>query len=282
MNINNYVRDCLREDIGRGDITTDLLIPANSFSEARIIVREAAVVCGIAIAKNIFKKTDPRSNFKIILRDGARARQGAMIALIKGKTRAILTAERVALNFIAHLSGIATLTRQFADAIKGTRAKILDTRKTTPGFRTLEKYAVRCGGGHNHRSSLDEMILIKDNHLSSVAGRWSIPEAVTRVKHNTRKSVEVEVDTFAQFTQALNSGTDMILLDNMKTPEILRCVRLRNQRGRRPLLEASGGIRLDNVRAVAKTGVDRISIGALTHSAPAVDFSLEILRSWTK
>lgn len=278
--INKLIAQALREDAVRKDITTNSLIPANHMSKGFIIAKEDAVICGLDIAKKVFQKLDPRVRFQSSLRDGARVKRNTKIAAVKGKTRALLTGERTALNFLGYLSGIATHTHHFVLKTRRSKAKILDTRKTTPGLRLLEKYAVKCGGGMNHRCDLSEMVLIKDNHREACDPHVSIPQAIRRIRRATRKILEIEVDNLNQFKQALAAGPDIILLDNMTCFQMKKAVAMNTKipRKKRPLLEASGGITLQNVSAVAKTGVDRISIGALTHSHKAANISMELIK----
>jgi len=260
----------LEEDIADGDITTLCTVPENAMLEGRFIAKEAAVIAGLEIAGLTFSLLDEHLCFVSQIADGDRAEKGQIIATVRGSVRAILSGERVALNFLQRMSGIATLTRQFADAVKGTSAKILDTRKTAPGLRLFDKWAVRSGGGHNHRFGLYDMVLIKDNHISAVG---SISEAVARVRAgDTRKrAVEVEVKNMAELREALFLGLDRIMLDNMTTEQMREAVLLTD--GRVPL-EASGNVSLENVAEIAATGVDFISVGTLTHSAKATDISL--------
>ena len=260
------VRAWLAEDVGAGDATTLAVIDRDATCKARILVKEPGVVCGLDAAAAVFEELG--ANLEPLAADGNSV-QGP-VALITGPARAVLTGERLALNLLGRLSGIATLTRRYVDAIDGTGATILDTRKTTPGLRDLEKQAVRCGGGTNHRFRLDDGVLIKDNHLR-LAG--SIAEAVARTRA-TGLPVEVECDTLPQVAEALAAGVDRILLDNMTTDELRDAVGLTAGRAE---LEASGSVSLDTVRAIAETGVDFISVGALTHSARALDVSLEVL-----
>jgi nicotinate-nucleotide pyrophosphorylase (carboxylating) len=265
--IRRAVRLALDEDIGSGDVTSEATIPANASATAVMIAREELVLAGIEFAEVAFAgcKSTPH------LQDGERAAKGAKLLTVHGNTRAILTAERVALNFVQRLSGIATLTRQFVEAVGGTRAKILDTRKTTPGWRKFEKYAVRCGGGENHRFGLYDMVLIKDNHLAGLGGDIGGAVQAARKKFPSLK-VEVEADTLQQAADAANAGADIILLDNMSPRDLRKAVTLVKGRCK---TEASGGVTLDTVRAIAETGVDYISVGAITHSASAVDVGLD-------
>jgi len=283
----------LKEDLGPGDVTTRALFSKkNPTVEGKILAKESLVLAGLAAAQAVFKKVDPKIQFKSSHKDGDKISEGTAFASVKGKASSLLTAERVALNFLQHLSGIATLTYCFVQQIQGTSAKILDTRKTLPGWRRLEKAAVKAGGGENHRLGLYDAFLIKDNHLA-LSG--SIAEAVEKARSANKKKlkIEVEVTSLKVLEEALKLGVDWILLDNMPLEDMRLAVIRRNEfvrkEGRRlqpnlgqtsasggPLLEASGGVNLENVRAVAQAGVDYISVGALTHSAPAVDISLEI------
>src|SRR5581483_309924 len=255
------------EDVGAGDLTSLAVIDAEATCEARILLKEEGVVCGLEVAADVFARLGAR--LVPLVREGQVLVPGA-VGRVGGSARAVLTGERTALNVIGRLSGIATLTRRYVDAVAGTGAEILDTRKTTPGLRALEKHAVACGGGRNHRFGLYDAILIKDNHLR-LAG--SIGAAVARAKERG-VPVEVECDTLDQVREALDAGADRILLDNMPLASLREAVALAG--GRAPL-EASGGVTLDTVRQVAETGVDFISIGALTHSARSLDVSLEVL-----
>ncbi len=257
----------LAEDVGAGDATTDSLVGEDTVCEARIIVKEPGVICGLRAAADVFEALG--AHLEPVAEDGDRVEPGP-IARVEGPARAVLTGERLALNLIGRLSGIATLTRRYVDAVEGTGATILDTRKTTPGLRDLEKEAVRCGGGTNHRRGLDDGVLIKDNHLRLVP---SIAEAVSRAR-STGLPVEVEADTLEQVAQAVEAGADRVLLDNMTTDELRAAVEIVAGRAE---TEASGGVTLDTVRAIAETGVDFVSVGALTHSARSLDVSLEVL-----
>lgn len=280
------VQAALAEDIGSGDVTTLATVPATSVSEAVMVARQPLVLAGVEFAETAFREVifsngfDPEAR-KIAMQiervafDGQHVAAEQPILRIKGSTHAILIAERVALNFIQRLSGVATLTAQFVDVIKGTKAKILDTRKTTPGWRRFEKYAVRCGGGSNHRIGLYDQVLIKDNHLAALA--MEPPSAVEAAVRRARERcpgiiVEVEADTPEQVQQALLAGADMILLDNMTLDQMRTAVGWVKGKAK---TEASGGVKLSTVRAIAETGVDYISVGALTHSAPAVDIALD-------
>lgn len=269
------VRAALAEDIGRGDATTLATIPPNFIARAVMRARRPLVVAGLAFAETAFRELSRQVRIQKILRDGQPAGAGAALLIISGPARPILTAERVALNFLQRLSGVATLTSQFVRAVRGTGAQILDTRKTTPGWRRFEKYAVACGGGKNHRLGLFDMVLIKDNHLAAL--RNEKPNAIAAAISRARKKfpglkIEVEAETTAQAGQALDAGAELILLDNMSLPQLRRAVKIA---GGRAKTEASGGVNLQTVRAIAQTGVDFISVGALTHSAPAADIALD-------
>jgi len=274
--IKDIIKIVLREDIGERDITTVATIPKNKYAKAILLAKEDCVICGLGIAAEVFKFQDKNIKFKPHVLDGQKIKKGKIIAHIFGRAQSILTAERVALNFLSLLCGVATKTRAFVDKVKPYKAKILDTRKTIPGLRELEKYAVRIGGGYNHRMRLDEMILIKDNHIKVTRGYQRLPEVARGYK------VEIEVKNLKEFKEALKLKPDIIMLDNMKVGDIKKVVQIRNYlssktRNPVPKLEASGGMNLKNVRRIAACGVEMISIGALTHSVQATDLSLEIL-----
>lgn len=265
----------LREDVGTGDVTTLATVPEAARASAVLMAREPLVVCGLEMAEAVFKEVCPEIRPDRCAEDGQAADKGTCLLRLSGPARGLLTGERVALNFVQRLSGIATLTSRFVQAVEGTRARILDTRKTTPGWRTLEKYAVKCGGGVNHRTGLYDAILIKDNHLAAL--RLEPPNAVEAAVRRARReypnlSVEVEADTLEQVEQALLAGAHIILLDNMTVEDMRAAVWLVNGKAR---TEASGGVSLASVRAIAETGVDFISVGALTHSARAADVALD-------
>jgi nicotinate-nucleotide pyrophosphorylase (carboxylating) len=273
--IRRAVQSALAEDVGSGDATTLATIPANATFTVVMRAREPLVVAGLAFAEAAFKKLSASVQVNWIAQDGQRAKANHPLLRISGSARAILSAERVALNFVQRLSGVATLTAQYVAAIRGTKAQILDTRKTTPGWRRFEKYAVECGGGRNHRIGLYDMILIKDNHLAALrdAKPNAVAAAVLRARAEfPRLKVEVEADTLAQVQQAVEADAGIILLDNMSLGELRKAVRFAAGRAK---TEASGGVNLKTVRALAKTGVDYISVGALTHSARAVDIGLD-------
>jgi nicotinate-nucleotide pyrophosphorylase (carboxylating) len=266
----------LAEDIGEGDVTALYFTPKDRLACAFVAVRQEGVVSGVEIAARVFSKVDPELAVEILIADGSRVGAGALLIRVKGSARSILTAERTALNFLQRLSGVASLTAQYVDQVKATRTRILDTRKTTPGYRILEKIAVLNGGGTNHRLGLYDRAMVKDNHLVAEGGVQAIQSAIHRLKADKPDvEVELEADNLDQVKSFLAlDGVDYILLDNM-TPEQLReAVTLRGERPQ-PLLEASGGITLKTVRAIAETGVDFISVGALTHSAPALDIGLD-------
>lgn len=263
----------LAEDIGSGDFTTQATIPESVRGRGVIIAKAHGVICGLPVAAAVFRAVDERISFAPQVQDGEPVQPGDRVAEVEGPLRGILIGERVALNFLARLSGVATLTARFVEAVAPYPAVILDTRKTTPGWRHLEKYAVRCGGARNHRMGLYDMVLIKDNHIAACG---SVAEAVRRVRAaGVALSIEVEVKNLEELGEALELGVDRILLDNFSMESLARAVRI--VAGRVPL-EASGGVTLENVAEIAATGVDYISVGALTHSAPALDLSLELLR----
>ena len=266
----------LREDIGEGDVTTQLVIPEDARARARVMSREKAVIAGTGPAAEVFRRVDPQLKVSTGLTDGTVVLEGETILEINGSTRSILTAERAALNFLQRLSGIATLTRAFVEAIGKNPAKIMDTRKTTPGLRALEKAAVVAGGGINHRFGLFDMILIKDNHLVAQPDVAQLAVAIRKAKlRNPSMKVEVEADSLEQVRALIHiEEIDLILLDNMETTEMREAIAL--GRNRKVKFEASGGVNLKTVRRIAATGVDFISVGALTHSAPAIDLSLEL------
>jgi nicotinate-nucleotide pyrophosphorylase (carboxylating) len=269
------VKHALAEDIGWGDATTLATVPAPLQVRAVIRAREALTVAGLGFAEEAFRQLSRRVRVKKMARDGQRVARGKVLMKISGPAQAILTAERVALNFVQRLSGVATVTACFVREAKGTRTKILDTRKTTPGWRSFEKYAVSCGGGQNHRLGLYDMVLIKDNHLAAL--RHEKPSAIAAAIRQARKKyphlkVEVEADNLVQVAQAADAGADMILLDNMDLKRMRVAIKIIRRRAK---TEASGGVNLKAVRAIAKTGVDFISVGALTHSARAVDIGID-------
>ncbi len=270
------VRAALEEDVGRGDWTTQWTVPCDRRSRAVIVAKEELVLAGTDCVVEVFGSIDPELRVEVLVADGAAARPGDVLVRLEGITWSILTGERTALNFVAHLSGIATHTRRFVEAVEGTGARVVDTRKTTPGWRLLEKAAVRAGGGTNHRIGLYDMVLIKDNHADAVGG---VAAAVAEVRdwNDLGLEIEVEVRTLEELDAVLPLAVDRILLDNMDTATMREAVQRVHALGpSRPLVEASGNVTLRTVRAVAQTGVDLVSVGALTHSAPAADLSLRI------
>ncbi len=267
------ITTALAEDMPDGDITSENLISSKTLSRAVLVAKQAGVLAGIDIARRVFRKLDPRTSFNACFGDGAAFRSGDILAEIEGRAVVLLKGERTALNFLQRLSGIATTTRRFVDAVAGTKARILDTRKTTPGLRALEKYAVKMGGGENHRLNLSTMVLIKDNHLMLIG---DIAGAVRKVRDKIKRGVliEVEVETFSEARAAVEGGADWIMLDNMPPPRMKKIV---DWNAGRAKIEASGNVALDTVRKVAELGVDYISVGKLTHSYASVDLSLEFL-----
>jgi nicotinate-nucleotide pyrophosphorylase (carboxylating) len=270
--ISEYIQRALEEDIGAGDVTTDTIVPADATLRGRIVAKQDGIVAGLDVAKQVFLILNQDIKFLAKTQDGSRVTRRDVLAEVEGPARALLTGERTALNFLGRMSGIASLTRKFVDAVAGTRAKILDTRKTAPGLRMTDKLAVRLGGGENHRTGLFDMVLIKDNHID-FAG--SITQAVERVRASgTTLEIEVETRTLEDLREALALGVERILLDNMSPDTMREAVAIC---GGRAKLEASGNVTLDNVLEVAKTGVDYISVGALTHSPVVFDVSLEFV-----
>ena len=272
LDVEELVRSALAEDGAFDDVTTIATVRSDRRARATLIARNAGVIAGIPLAIEAFRLLDDAVTVRIDAEDGTRVSERSPVLFLTGKARALLSAERVALNFMQHLSGIATLTRLYVDAIAGTRAKILDTRKTLPGWRRLEKYAVRAGGGTNHRMNLSSCVLVKDNHLAAVDGDVRVAIQRSRELAPPGTKVEVECDRAEQVRAALEAGADIIMLDNMTLDEMRQCVALV---GGRAIVEASGGVTRDRVRAIAETGVDWISVGALTHSAPALDLALD-------
>ena len=274
--VKRLIRQAIAEDLGQGDVTTEALIPETSQSKALVTAKARGIIAGTEVSKQVFLKVDPKLEVDILIKDGAEVKLGDVIARIEGRTASILKAERVALNFLQRLSGIASETARYVQAVKGLPVLITDTRKTSPGLRTLEKYAVRVGGGKNHRMHLADGILIKDNHIAALRRRGlSIKEIVAKARHKASPElkIEVEVKTPEEAIQAAEAGADIVMLDNMNLKDMRQAVRLIKGRA---LIEASGGITLKSVRDVAETGVDLISIGALTHSPKALDISLEL------
>jgi nicotinate-nucleotide pyrophosphorylase (carboxylating) len=281
LHVCRVVDDALNEDLGAGDVTTDSVIHPGATANGEIVARARGVVAGIPVAGLCFRRLDSRVSFEQAVEDGARVSRNRVLARLSGPAASILKAERVALNFIQRLSGIATLTAKFVAAVGDHRVRILDTRKTTPGLRVLEKYAVRAGGGFNHRWGLYDGVLIKDNHLrfqQGSGGAAAVAKAVSAAKGAAGhlQKVEVEAETLEQVKEAVRAGADAILLDNMDVETLAEAVAVARRSKKRILLEASGNVSLKNVGRVAATGVDTISVGALTHSAPALDISLEL------
>ncbi len=270
------IRRALAEDLGPGDITSESFIPAGHLSSARIVAKEKAILAGSDVAAEVFRQADPAIAVDMLFEDGHPLSPGDVVLVARGPTRSLLGAERTALNFIQRLSGIATLTGRFVGAVAGTKAVILDTRKTTPGLREFERLAVRAGGGTNHRFGLFDRVMAKDNHLAVTGDSLGLKDAINKaLRLQPGIKIEIEADTLDQVRLLCGlQGVDIILLDNMSNEQLREAVAIR---GRRPiLLEASGGVNLDTVRGIAETGVDYISVGALTHSARAVDFSMDI------
>jgi nicotinate-nucleotide pyrophosphorylase (carboxylating) len=298
LQIEEVIDHALAEDLGKGDVTTEALIPDDQLGIGFIVAKKEGILAGINVAKQVFHRVDPELKVEILLEDGARVKPGSKVARVSGSIASILKAERVALNFLQRLSGIASETSRYVEAVKGLPVRIMDTRKTTPSLRSLEKHAVKAGGGENHRMNLGDGILIKDNHLAALRSQGlNIKEIVAKARQNAplslrefltpslrgakRRSnlqarqtqVEVEVGTVSEALEAVEAGADIVMLDNMNLEDMRKAVKSIHGRA---LIEASGGITLDNVRAVAETGVDFISIGALTHSVRALDISLEL------
>jgi nicotinate-nucleotide pyrophosphorylase (carboxylating) len=268
----SVIARALAEDVGSGDVTTDAIVPADMRGSADVVVREAGVICGLDQAFAVLLQLDPEARFERLAEDGDRIEHPPqVVARLHASVRALLTGERTALNLLQRMSGIATTTRRYADMVAGTGVQLLDTRKTAPGLRALDKHAVACGGGSNHRAGLHDAVLIKDNHVAVAGG---VPAAIERVHlRQPGRPVEVEVDTIIELRQALDAGADVILLDNMPPAQLRQAVATTAGRAR---LEASGGITIDTIREVAETGVNAISVGALTHSVRALDIALEV------
>lgn len=286
MEIPHSVREiisiALEEDIGNGDITSSLLISEDHKSKASIIAKDDFILAGMPFVKEVFYQLDPHTKLDVFMPDGTKTKKDTVIAEIHGKTRIILSCERTGLNILQRLSGIATLTSKFVEKISGLKTKIMDTRKTTPGLRFMEKYAVKTGGGSNHRFGLFDAVLIKDNHIEASGG---IKEALRLIKEKrnlidtklSNASIEIEVGNLAELKDAIDGGADIIMLDNMSVEDIKKAVSTVRNSKKDIILEASGNVNLDNVREIAQTGVDWISIGALTHSAPSADISMKIV-----
>jgi nicotinate-nucleotide pyrophosphorylase (carboxylating) len=276
LRIEEIIDRALAEDLAEGDVTTEASIPADRQGAGFMVAKREGVLAGVNVAKQVFHRVDPELKVELLLEDGARVKPGSKVARVSGSIASILKAERVALNFLQHLSGVASETNRYVEAVGGLPVRIMDTRKTTPGLRLLEKHAVKAGGGQNHRMSLGDGILIKDNHLAALRSQGlNLKQIVAKARQDSpqRLPVEVEVGTVAEAWEAVEAGADIIMLDNMSIENMRKAVEFIHGRA---LIEASGGITLDSVRVVAETGVDFISIGALTHSARALDISLEL------
>lgn len=275
--VDREIRRFLAEDVGRGDVTSERVVPKSARASASMVARQACVVAGLPLARAVFLAVDPDIAFADVASDGDRVAAGSVLARVDGPAGPILTGERVALNLVQRLSGIATLTRRYVDAVAGTGASVSDTRKTTPGLRVFEKYAVHVGGGRNHRMGLYDAILIKDNHRA-IAGGAAAAVTAAREANGEAMPIQVEVDALADLPRVFDLGVDAVLLDNMTPPQVAEAVKLARShpRGRDCWIEASGGITLATIRAYAEAGADTISVGALTHSAPAVDIALDI------
>lgn len=272
--IEQVIENALAEDLASSDVTTQALIPPDMEGGASILVKDNGVLAGIEVTQAVFRRADPALRVEVLVNDGTTIRKGDVVTTIGGKVASILMAERTALNFLCHLSGIATETARYVEAVKGLKAQITDTRKTTPGMRVLDKYAVRMGGGQSHRQHLGDWVLIKDNHLAALGSLGlGLKGAIEQARRGSTLKVEVEVGSVGEAEDAISAGADIIMLDNMALGEIKEVVNLAQGRA---LIEASGGITLENVRQVAEAGVDLISVGAITHSTKALDLSLEL------
>ncbi|MDF2721543.1 MAG: nicotinate-nucleotide pyrophosphorylase [Paenibacillus sp.] len=273
--LTRHIREWLNEDIGTGDVTTMTTIPLEQQSKGIIHVKEAGILAGMPVAEQVFRVVDPELAFTPLQQDGAHVEKGTVLAEVSGSTRSILLGERLALNLMQRLSGIATRTRQFVDALEGAPARLVDTRKTTPGHRMLEKYAVRVGGGHNHRFGLYDAVMIKDNHIKGAGGvKQAILSARAQIPHTMK--IEVEVERFDQLEEALDAQADIIMLDNMSCPDMKRAVGIIKARSPHIVVEASGSVTLETIGDIARTGVDVISVGRLTYSVQALDISLDL------
>ena len=281
IKLSSFIKQALAEDRCLEDITTQSLNYGNLETRAVIKAKESGILAGMNVAKEVFKVVDKKIKFKQVVRDGESFKPGDILAKISGSVSSILSAERTVLNFLSKLSGVATLTREFVNKVKPYRTRIMDTRKTTPGFRLLEKYAVRMGGGYNHRYDLSEAVLIKDNHIAALRKKkkgLNLGEMITRIRRKSKdKEIEIEIDSVADFKQVVEHSPDIIMLDNMNISQIRKCVKLRNKIDKKIKLEVSGNVTLDNVRTLARLKVDRISIGKLTHSPKSIDISLEFI-----
>ena len=277
---NDIIQIALKEDLGdAGDVTTKAFIPSDSKSHGRIVARSRCIVSGVSVACEVFLRVDPNLEVTLRCSEGDCLEEGGTLIEVSGSTRSILSAERTALNFLGHLCGIATLSRRYADVVRDTKVRLLDTRKTTPGWRQLEKDAVKAGGCVNHRMGLYDAVLVKDNHLAALGDLVLLPPVITLIRaENPEMAIEIEADTLEQVEQLLGmSGIDVILLDNMAPEMMRRAVELRARMAPNVLLEASGGVTLESLRSIAETGVDRVSVGALTHSVSNADLSLDLV-----
>ncbi|GGG24850.1 carboxylating nicotinate-nucleotide diphosphorylase [Paenibacillus abyssi] len=273
--LRGQIRAWLAEDVGSGDVTTETTIPAGHRSKAIIHVKENGIIAGLPVARLVFEVVDPSLRFHAFVQDGDSVTKGEILAEVEGSTHSLLTAERLALNLMQRMSGVATKTRKYVDALEGLPVRLVDTRKTTPGHRQLEKYAVRVGGGANHRFGLYDAVMIKDNHIKGAGGIREAVEASRRQIPHTMK-IEVEAESLEQVEQALAAGADIIMLDNMPAPLMTEAVKLIKGRAPHVITEASGGVRLDTVRGIAECGVDVISVGGLTYSFDSLDISLDL------
>lgn len=274
--IDAVIKNALNEDIGSGDVTTSAVIPQGHRTKAVFVAKEDCIISGLPFAKRTFEILDPRVKFTVIKKEGSRLKKGTAFARVSGETRSILMAERVALNLLQHMSGIATLTAEYVNAVRRHKARIVDTRKTAPGLRFFDKYAVRTGGGHNHRFGLFDGILIKDNHIEAAGGLGNAVKFARKNAHHLFQ-IEVEVKNIAEVRAACSAGADVIMLDNMPLANMKKAVDIIRLKRPDVLIEASGGINLENISSVAETGVDLISVGALTHSAHAADISMNVI-----
>ncbi|MBD2866062.1 carboxylating nicotinate-nucleotide diphosphorylase [Paenibacillus oceani] len=273
--LTGQIRLWLEEDIGMGDVTTMTTVPLDSQSKGIIHVKESGIVAGMSVAEQVFRAVDPSLLFLAVQQDGTYVEKGTVLAEVTGSTRSILLGERLALNLLQRMSGIATRTRQYVDALEGTPVRLVDTRKTTPGHRMLEKYAVRVGGGHNHRFGLYDAVMIKDNHIKGAGGvKQAIIAARAQIPHTMK--IEVEVERFDQLDEALEAGADIIMLDNMKPADMKKAVDIIKARAPHIIIEASGNVTLETIKDIALSGVDVISVGRLTYSVQAIDISLDL------
>ncbi|MDF2657349.1 MAG: nadC [Paenibacillus sp.] len=273
--LTGQIRLWLEEDIGMGDVTTMTTVPLDSQSKGIIHVKESGIVAGMSVAEQVFRVVDPSLLFLAVQQDGTYVEKGTVLAEVTGSTRSILLGERLALNLLQRMSGIATRTRQYVDALEGTPVRLVDTRKTTPGHRMLEKYAVRVGGGHNHRFGLYDAVMIKDNHIKGAGGvKQAIIAARAHIPHTMK--IEVEVERFDQLDEALEAGADIIMLDNMKPADMKKAVDIIKARAPHIIIEASGNVTLETIKDIALSGVDVISVGRLTYSVQAIDISLDL------